>query len=405
MTPIHRQILHVDMDTFFVSVERLLDPSLMGKPVVVGADPKGRGVVAAASYEARAYGVHSAMPIAQAYRLCPHAVFLRGHSEHYSAYSRRLQAILNRYSPLVEMGSLEEAYIDLTGTHRLNGPAPLTAERIHHQITTELHLPASLGLATSKLLAKVASGCAKPNGLIAVHPGYERAFLAPLPLRKLPGIGKHCAERLERFGLTTIGDLTHLGEDILRAAFGTTGTFLYERAMGIDNTPVEPTRPALSVGREHTFQEDTCHLPTVCAMLSYLCEHVGQSLREMNAKAKTLTPKLRYSDFKTLTRSVTLKNATWYDTEIFRVAKTLLLKTYTRRVRIRLIGISASNLLTDCWQVDFLDMSLAEKLDPLYRSIDRIKNRYGAPALLRALSFSSLNLTPRLLKPHKKVGV
>jgi DNA polymerase-4 len=391
MIPIQRQILHVDMDTFFVSVERLLDPSLKGKPVIVGADPRGRGVVAAASYEARAYGIHSAMPIAQAYRLCPHAIFLRGHSEHYSAYSHRLQTILNRYSPLVEMGSLEEAYIDLTGTHRLHGPAPVAAEKIHHQIATELRLPASLGLATTKLVAKVASSCAKPNGLIAIYPGRERAFLAPLPLRKLPGIGKHSAERLERFGLTTIGELSRLGEEVLEAAFGTTGTLLYERAMGIDDTPVEPTRPAQSVGREHTFQEDTCHLPSVYAMLSYLCEDVGQSLREMNAKARTLTFKLRYSDFKTLTRSITLADATWYDTEIFRIAKTLLLKTYTRRVRIRLIGISTSNLLTNAWQADFLDISRTETLDRLYRSIDRIKTRYGTPALLRAISLSSLN--------------
>jgi DNA polymerase-4 len=394
LIPIQRQILHVDMDTFFVSVERLLDPSLIGKPVIVGADPRGRGVVAAASYEARAYGVHSAMPIAQAYRLCPHAVFLRGHSKHYSTYSHRLRAIFNRYSPLVEMGSLEEAYIDLTGTHRLHGPAPVTAEKIHHQITTELRLPASLGMATNKLLAKVASGCAKPNGLIVLRPGCERAFLTPLPLRKLPGIGKHCAQRLERFGLTTIGDLALLGEEPLHAAFGTTGTLLYERSMGIDDAPVEPTRPAQSVGREHTFQQDTCHLPTVCAMLSYLCEHVGENLRETNVKAKTLTTKLRYSDFKTLTRSVTLTDATWYDTEIFRVAKAILLKTYTRRVRIRLIGISASNLLSDGWQVDFLDMGRAEKLDRLYHSIDRIKTRYGTSALLRAISFSSLNPTP-----------
>ncbi len=394
MIPIQRQILHVDMDTFFVSVERLLNPSLVGKPVIVGADPRGRGVVAAASYEARANGIHSAMPIAHAYRLCPHAVFLRGHSEHYTTYSHRLQTIFNRYSPLVEMGSLEEAYIDLSGTHRLHGPAPVTAEKIHHQITAELRLPASLGLATNKLLAKVTSGCAKPNGLIAIRPGYERTFLAPLPLRKLPGIGKHCAERLERFGLTTIADLTHLGEETLQGVFGTTGALLYERSMGIDDSPVEPTRPAQSVGREHTFQEDTCHLPTVCAMLSYMCEDVGQSLREMNAKAKTLTLKLRYSDFKTLTRSTTLTYSTWYDTEIFRMAKTLLLKAYTRRVRIRLIGISASNLLTDGWQVDLLDINRTEKLDCLYRSIDRIKTRYGASALLRANSFSSLSSTP-----------
>ncbi len=400
MTPIQRQILHVDIDTFFVSVERLLDPSLMGKPVIVGADPRGRGVVAAASYEARAYGIYSGMPIAHAYRLCPHAVFLRGHSECYTIYSHRLRAIFNRYSPLVEMGSLEEAYIDLSGTHRLHGPAPVTAEKIHHQITAELRLPVSLGLATNKLLAKVASGCAKPNGLTVVRPGYERAFLAPLPLRKLPGIGKHCAQRLERFGLTTISDLTHLGEETLQGVFGTTGgALLYERSMGIDDSPVEPTRPARSVGREHTFQEDTCHLPTVCAMLSYMCEDVGQSLREMNAKARTLTLKLRYSDFKTLTRSTTLTYSTWYDTEIFRVAKTLLLKAYTRRVRIRLIGISASNLLTDGWQVDLLDINRTEKLDHLYRSIDRIKTRYGTSALLRANSLSSLTPTthPRLI--------
>jgi DNA polymerase-4 len=400
-----RHIVHVDMDAFFVSVERLLEPSLAGKPVIVGGNPNGRGVVASASYEARAFGIHSAMPLAQARRLCPQALFIEGRYGAYCDYSEKLRTIFESYSPLVEMCSLDEAYIDLTGTERLHGEALRAAEALHKRVARETGLPCSLGLASNRLVAKVASDLAKPNGLLAVPAGAERAFLAPLALRRLPGIGPHTAERLQLYGLRTIGDIPLLGKHALEHLFGSYGSALYESALGADDSLVAPyaeqkspaPRRGASLGREHTFDEDTCDPAQILATLSYLSEKVAGELRELGARAKTITLKLRYSDFKTITRSLTLGDPTDDECELFRVGKMLFERSYTRRVRIRLIGIGASNLSSAgwpaCagWQIDLLENARLVRRARLFASVDALRRRYGFRCILHGNSFCYLS--------------
>ena len=221
------------MDAFFVSVEQVRDPSLKGKPVIVGGDPNGRGVVAAASYEARRYGIHSAQPVSRAKRLCPHAIFLRGTHGLYSELSARIFAILNRYSPLVEPMSLDEAYVDLTGCERLHGPITETAVRMHDEIKSTVGINASVGMAANKLMAKIASGIAKPNGLLRILPGHEAVFLAPLPIGRIPGIGPKSVEQFKRTGIHTVRDLAALPLDLLEEVYGEWGHRLYQKARGI----------------------------------------------------------------------------------------------------------------------------------------------------------------------------
>jgi DNA polymerase-4 len=330
------------------------------------------------------------MPLGQARRLCPHALFVKGHYEAYCDNSEKLRTIFESYSPLVEMGSLDEAYIDLTGTERLHGPALRAAEALHQRVARETGLPCSLGLASNRLVAKVASDLAKPNGLLAVVDGAERVFLAPLALRRLPGIGPHTAERLQLYGLRTIGDIPRLGEAMLQQLFGVYGSALYENALGADNAPVAPYGEQKSVGREHTFDEDTCDPAIILGTLSYLGEKVASELRELGARAKTITLKLRYSDFKTITRSLTLGDPTDDECDLFRVGKMLFEKSYTRRVRVRLIGISASNLYGAGWQMDLLDGARRLRRARLYASVDSVRRRYGFRSILHGNSFCYL---------------
>jgi len=386
-----RWILHIDMDSFFVSVERVLNPSLKGKAVIVGGDPRSRGVVSSASYEARVFGIHAGMPASQAYRLCPGAIFLPINGEKYGEFSEKIQGIFEGFSPSIEMSSLDEAYLDLTGTERLFGHPLKVAEKIHRKIETELGLPCSCGLGGNKLIGKVATDVAKPNGLVWVISGYEREFLAPLSLSSLPGIGKQSAETLSRFGLKTIGDLRNLGEWNLRDVFGETGRILFQRACGIDEEPIKPVRKTKSVGREHTFEQDICSPEILHSALCYLAEYVGKSLREIRAKAKTITVKLRFSDFKTITRSQTLYYPTDDDSTILQTAKGLFSKTFSRRVRIRLLGISASNLFTQGWEIDLFEKENLERLERLYYAIDKIKTYYGFKSICRAQSLVFLS--------------
>jgi DNA polymerase-4 len=375
------------MDAFFVEVERRLDPTLIGKPVIVGGDPDGRGVVAACSYEARRYGVHSAMPLRRARRLCPRALFVRGHHEAYGEYSHAIRTLFEACTPLVEMASLDEAYLDLTGTERLHGPAPPTVDRLLARIRSEIGLPASAGLGSNKLVAKVASGLAKPAGFLLVPHGGERGLFAPLPMRWLPGIGPKLEAHLERYGIATLGEIVGLGESVLRAVFGGGGSELYWRCCGQDDTPVVLARAAQSVGHEHTFEQDTGHRPTLERTLSYLAERVARRLRKKQCRARHVTLKMRYNDFKTLTRRTTFADPIDDDREIFEAARRSLERAYTRRSWLRLLGISASGLCDAQWQIDLFDCNRQAAREALAGAIDRIKNRHGFDAILRGRSF------------------
>jgi DNA polymerase-4 len=377
-----RQILHVDMDAFFVSVEELVNPSLAGKAVVVGGDPDGRGVVAAASYEARKYGIHSAMPLRTAKRLCPHAIFLHSDLQNYAAWSRRVCRVFERFTPDVQAVSIDEAYLDLTGTERLYGPGIAAAEQIKLEIKERVGLNASVGLATNKLVAKVASELAKPNGLCAVFPGGEAAFLAPLKIGRLPGVGAATTERLATLGVRRVGQLARLDKDLLERTFGSTGVWLHERANGIDPSPIETRGLPKSISRETTFDEDTADLERMERTLFRLVERVGRALRKEKLQAKTITLKLRYSDFSTVTRSVTFGEGTDLDAVIYDHVKALFRKAYTRRGRVRLLGAGTSNFVSAAWQpplvVDDLDVG---KLKSLYKAIDKVRDRFGTDAL------------------------
>jgi DNA polymerase-4 len=376
-----RQIVHVDMDAFFVSVEELANPSLVGKPVVVGGDPDGRGVVSAASYEARKYGIRSAMPLRTAKRLCPRAIFLHANLQDYGAWSRRVYRIFERYTPDVQAVSIDEAYLDLTGTERLYGPGIGAAERIKLEIKDKLRLNASVGLATNKLVAKVASELAKPNGLCAVLPGCEASFLAPLKIGRLPGVGETTKERLVALGVRRIGQLAQIDKELLVRAFGKMGLWLHERSNGIDTGGVEARSLPKSVSRETTFDEDTADVEKMDRTLFRLVERVGRTLRKEGLQARCLTLKLRYEDFSTVTRSVTLKEGTDLDAVIYEHVKELFSRAYARRARVRLLGVGASHFTSGAWQQSFVGDLDVGKLKRLYRAIDKVRDRFGTDAL------------------------
>ncbi len=397
MTP-PRAILHVDLDAFFVAVERLRDPSLEGRPVVVGADPRGgrgRGVVAAASYEARAFGIHSAMPIGEAWRRCPHAVYLPGDGARYREAGRRVRAVFRRFTPAVEPVSIDEAYLDLTGTERLHGPPAVTAERIRAAILEETRLPVSMGLATSKVVAKVASEMAKPAGFLHVWPGREAAFLAPLPLARLPGIGPATRERLGEFNLRTLGDLARIDRAFLSEMFGVHGASLASRVRGVDGSAVEEREVPKSVSRESTFDEDTTDGEFCEAILFYLSERAAHDLRAHRLVARTITLKLRYRDFTTVTRSETLATPTDSDRLIAERARALFRATWARRVSVRLLGVGLSNLILAAPQLDLFSDPRALAWERLAGPLDRLRERYG---------FGAVRAGPSLLLMHDTDG-
>ncbi|MDX1624596.1 MAG: DNA polymerase IV [Gemmatimonadota bacterium] len=379
-----RAILHVDLDAFFVAVERLRDPSLEGKPVVVGADPKegrGRGVVAAASYEAREHGIHSAMPIGEAWRRCPGAVYLRGSHALYRRAGRRVRAILRRFTPAVEPLSIDEAVLDLTGTERLHGPPAETAGRIRSAIAEETRLPVSMGLATGKVVARIACDLAKPDGFLRVLPGREAPFLSPLPLERMPGIGPATRERLREFNLRTLGDLARLDPDVLVHAFGVHGRALAARAAGDDDGEVEERERPGSVSRECTFEEDTTDVAFCEAILHTLAERACRDLRSHGMTARTVTLKLRYRDFTTVTRDRTLAAPTDSDRTVAATARELFHAAVERRVSVRLLGVGLSSLSDAAPQLDLFSDSRAIAWDRLLGPIDRLRDRYGFGAV------------------------
>jgi DNA polymerase IV len=380
-----RTILHVDMDAFFASVEQILDPTLKGKPVIVGGDGTGRSVVSAASYEARRYGIHSAMPTAQARRLCPHGIFVRGTHGAYSDFSHRTYEILERFSPLIERTSLDDFYLDLTGCGRLHGTPIEIAEKIKRTVFEETQLPVSVGVGTSKLVAKVASGLAKPSGILQIFPGSEAGFFRPLPVKKLPGVGKSAAETLHRFNLKTLGDVAAMTPEVLEKTFGSHGPSLWRRAQGIDSSPVTPDHgPRKSISRDTTFSEDTLDAEELRAVLYSLTEYAARQLRSEGMVARTVTVKVRYSDFKTVTAARKVSSPTDMDHCLYEVAVERLDYLLLRRMRVRLIGVSLSNLAPrDTRQGELFDAPTREKQRRLCSGLDRLRNRFG-PGIISA---------------------
>ena len=380
------QILHVDMDAFFVSVEELENPELKGKPVVVGADPDGRGVVAAASYEARKYGVHSAMPIRTAKKLCPHAIFLRGHYAKYSEYSHKIYDIFGEFTPIVEMVSIDEAYLDFTGCERLHGSAFRGADRLIHTLKDRTGLNASIGLSTSHLVSKIASDQAKPHGLLYVLPGYEAQFLAPLPIRRMPGIGKVTEPELRSRGITIIGDLGQVGEGKLKQWFGKYGEWLYTKSQGHDIEAYQYSEEPRSISHETTFDVDIEDAEEMERTLSYLSQLVARRLRDHRLFARTVGLKLRYASFRTLTRDVTLDEPTHLDSVIFENVLRLFEGVWNRKQKIRLLGVRTSNLGHGTFQRGLLEAPQKDKLERMMQTTDKLRERFGFDAVQLARS-------------------
>ncbi len=376
-----RRIMHIDLDAFFVSVEQVLNPELKGKPVVVGGQPDRRGVVAAASYEARAYGVHSAMPLLIASRLCPQAVFIEGNHKRYRQASEKFMAILADFSPYLEPLGIDEAYLDVTGFESLHSSIRKMAEKIKQRVKDELGLCASIGIASSKVVTKVASDLSKPDGLLEIPAGEERAFLAPLPVAKLPGIGKKSERVLKDLGVSTIGQLANLSSGEVESHFGVWGKLLHNHANGIGDDRVEPPAAAKSTSRETTFARDTRNSSFLRATLRYLSERVGSDLRQKGKLARCVTLKLRYADFTTITRQQTLPKPDDIDQTIFETGLKLLKNELSSgKQAVRLIGIGVTNLVEVGKQPDMLDQT-GQRLEQLNAAIDRIRKKYGFTAI------------------------
>ena len=390
-----RRIMHIDMDAFFVSVEQVINPDLKGKPVVVGGKPDRRGVVAAASYEARAFGLHSAMPLATANRLCPQAIFIEGNFARYREASRKFMAILADFSPYLEPVSLDEAYLDVTGFESLHGSIRQMALAIKKRTLGELGLCASVGIANSKIVAKVASELSKPDGLLEVPPGKERSFLEPLPVTKLPGVGQRSERVLKNLGISTIGQLAAMPPGVLKRHFGTYGEHLHNHASGIDDRKVEPPGPAKSISRETTFEKDTGDTTRLKGTLRYLSERIGSDLRQQGKLAKCITLKLRYADFTTISRQQTLSQPGDTDQAIFDTGFNLLKKELSREKQlVRLIGIGVSNLVETGRQLNLLESSL-QRQEKLNKVIDRIRNKYGFTAIQTGRTLRLKDLFPK----------
>jgi DNA polymerase-4 len=372
------------MDAFYASVEQRDRPELRGRPVIVGADPRGRGVVSAASYEARVFGVHSAMPIGRAYRLCPTAAFLPVDMAKYARESERIMAILAAFTPLVEPLSLDEAFLDVTASRALHGEGPEIARRIKDRVRAEVGLVASAGVASCKFLAKIASDLEKPDGLVVVRAGEEAAFLRDLPIRRLWGVGPAAERELAGLGARTIGDLVRMGRARLTRRLGAAGAHLWELAQGIDDRPVVPWHDPKSIGAEETFGHDTRDVRQLRATLVGQADRVGAELRAARLRGRTVTLKLRFADFRTLTRRETVDPPTADGSEIFRRVWTAFSKV-PRPQAVRLIGVSVSGLAPAGGpeQLPLLGADPA-RAERVARVTDEVRARFGADALVRA---------------------
>ena len=373
-------ILHVDMDAFFVSVELLARPELRGLPVIVGGQADQRGVVTSASYEARKFGVQSAMPLRTAGRLCPQGVFLDGHHELFGEWSDRVARILARFSPVVEMASIDEAYLDLTGTERLLGPPLAAAHKLLREITHETGLPCSGGLASTRLVAKVASDQAKPRGLVWVPEGCEAAFLAPLEVRKIPGIGKVTEAALKALGIERIEQLASIPLERLEEVFGRWGTALYRKARGQDSYEFFVDAEPKSISHNCTFGEDSAEREMLESTLSHLCQKAGKRLRDAGLYCRTVTLTLRFTDFRTITRSRTLKAPADLDATLLTALRELFRSSWTGADKLRLVGVALTSFSAGSGapgQLELIDAERREKLEKLVRATDRLRDKVG----------------------------
>ena len=379
-------VFHVDMDAFFVSVEELFEPSLRGKAVVVGGQRDERGVVSAASYEARKFGVHSAMPLRTAAKLCPHAIFVDGHPDRYREYSQKVRDVLQNFSPQIEMVSIDEAYLDMTGTERLHGPPLRAAHALHQAIHAHTSLNCSIGIAASRLVAKVCSDQAKPNGMLWVLSGNEATFLAPLAIRRIPGVGKVTEQNLHALGVRTVGDLARFEEAFLEEHFGKWGLALAGKAKGLDaggwfDSEIGADEDPKSMSHEHTFSTDTSDPQRLESTLLRLAEMVGRRLREAGLHARTVQLKLRYEDFTTITRAHTLPRSTQLDVELFAAARKLFRDNWKPGRPVRLLGVHASSFAHEEGQLDLLEGDRQRRWRQALSAADHLRDKYGESAV------------------------
>lgn len=378
MNQSERTIIHADLDAFFAAAEVRRRPELRGKPVIIGGKPGGRGVVAAASYEARVFGVRSAMPTSQAVRLCPDAIFLPGDGAYYRELSEQFRAILEDFTELVEMVSVDEAYLDISHSERTLGTPRQAAEAIKQRVRDELQLVVSLGVSTSRMVSKIASDVDKPDGLYVVEPGAEAEFLAGLAVGKMPGIGPKAVERLHASGIRTLGDLARTPIPVIEPIFGKRTEHVIQRARGIDDKPVDPGGgPAKSISHERTFGEDLTEPEEIRRELYRLAEATGRDMRRQGLQGSVVAVKLRYSDFETVGKQRRLPGPTDAHQEMMPVAEKLVEELLrARRAPVRLLGVRMSNLTSGVLQLSLFDNE-TQRQQQLNQAIDRLTERHG----------------------------
>ncbi len=386
-----RQITHIDLDSFFVSVERLINPSLMGKPVLVGGT-SDRGVVASCSYEAREYGIHSAMPMKQARQLCPEAIIVRGDSAQYSKYSNIISDIIAEDVPLYEKTSIDEFYIDYTGMDRFFGCYKMATE-LRQRIMKETNLPISFALSTNKTVAKVGTGEAKPNGQKEIPFGTEKGFLAPLSIRKIPMVGDKTYQLLRGMGVMLIQTLQDMPCELLQQVIGDNGATIWRKANGIDHSPVVPYTERKSISTERTFDKDTIDVHALKGILIGMTEKLTFQLRSEQKLTACVTVKIRYSDFNTYTMQSHI-SYTSLDHDLIQMVTELFHKLYQKRMLIRLIGIKFSHLVQGNYQYKLFEENVQQI--QLYKAMDKIRERYGKDAVNRAvgMDFKPHNMNP-----------
>lgn len=375
----NRFITHLDMDTFFVSVECLRNPRLLGKPLLIGGS-SDRGVVASCSREARQFGIHSAMPMRAALQLCRNAIVVKSDFEAYSKYSALITDIVRDTVPVFEKASIDEFYVDLTGMDKYYGCQQFSQE-LKQKIIKESGLPITYGLASNKLISKVAANEVKPNGQITIPFGDEKNFLAPLSILKIPGVGKETGYKLLKMGVATVQTLSQIPVELMNNLLGKNGTELWRRAQGIDDSPVIPFHEQKSISTEHTFQQDTIDMNFLHSELIRMTEKIAFDLRQQNKLTGCVTVKLRYTDFETHTsqQSIPYTNA---DHVLFKTARNLFNNLFNRRILVRMIGIRFTNLVSGTYQINLFDDS--QEMIKLYQAIDSVKKQFGEKYIQKA---------------------
>jgi DNA polymerase-4 len=389
-----RHIVHIDLDSFFVSVERKFNPSLIGKAVIIGGSAD-RGVVASCSYEARTFGVHSAMPTRQALKLCPHAIVIHGTHGRYSEASREVTEIIHRSVPLYQKTSVDEFYIDLSGMERFHDPYKIASD-LRQRVIKETGLPISFGMASGKTIAKMATNQAKPNGQLYIEHGKEKEFLAPLPIRKIPGLGENTCQKLYQYGIEKIGDLQRVNLKFLETVFGKMGTYIYNKANGIDDSEIVPHSDRKSISTEHTFESDVADRRTLETILVSMTEELAGKLRRENKVSSCLAIKIRYANFDTHTQQQKIA-LTAAEHILIPGIKILLTKAWNQHRPIRLIGVKLSNLCTGSYQINLFEDN--EERIRLYQAMDNINFRFGDKTVCRA---AGMEIGARTFNPFLK---